>query len=263
MTADLDVINTWTNPNPGLRRRTYEQVPRRGGRWRPTWTVDGVTINRPGWDYDRNQFTGVRNNGTAWTADFTPGLLYTIASQVRGWCWPRQGGTLYELAQASTGQVVEIGSCFGLSAVWTGWGIRTSADPDRRLHCVDTWHSLDVRGDGSPAGKSSQPEFIQNMTYTGLAYHTCLHQMLSEQAAATWDEGPVGMIYIDGWHTYAMAKADHLSWLPHLTPGAVVAFDDCSPAWPGVLRYQRELAGRGDHELLGRADSMLTWRYRP
>lgn len=269
MSSDIQIIDSWTDP--GLpRRRTYESSPRfttiagmEAGR---RWKINGQRIDRPHWNYRRNQFEGTTHKGgQAWSHPYDADLLYWVASQVRGWCPPNQGRRLHELAREAPGEIVEVGSAFGLSTVWIGWGIRESRDPGRSLHCVDTWQHLDTHkgSDGTPTGKSSEPEFQSNIKYAGLNNHICQHLRFSADAARQWPDQSIGMIYIDGHHTYEAVKTDHLGWLPHLRPGAIVAFDDCTPNWPGVLRYQREILAAGTHRLLDRVDNMLVWRYQP
>lgn len=46
------------------------------------------------------------------------------------------------------------------------------------------------------------------------------------QAAAEYDGPPVGCLYIDAEHRFDSVIADYQAWAPHLTPDAVVAFDD-------------------------------------
>ena len=46
------------------------------------------------------------------------------------------------------------------------------------------------------------------------------------QAAKNWSGPPIGLLFIDGDHSYDGCRADIRSWLPKLEPGAYVAFHD-------------------------------------
>lgn len=263
-----DTIESGTRAT-GSRTRTY--VPLIKGRTRH-WTVGSEEIIDPHYNWTTHQQGGGEFVGRTVAGEEillpanSPDLVYHVASQVRGWCFPDQGRALYRLAAESTaadGAIVEVGSAWGLSATWTAWGIRHSTQPDRVLHCVDTFADLPARDRERQPDGSSLAEFQANADYAGTRENIRIRQGRSDEQAASWDAGPIGQIYIDAWHTYKACRDDHLRWEPHLAPGAIVAFDDCSPDFPGVLKWQRELAGNEHYTLIGRADRMLMWRYKP
>ncbi|MCX7635976.1 MAG: class I SAM-dependent methyltransferase, partial [Syntrophales bacterium] len=47
----------------------------------------------------------------------------------------------------------------------------------------------------------------------------------STQAARFW-RIPLGMVFIDGSHTFASVYGDYVSWSPHLLPGGLLVFHD-------------------------------------
>jgi hypothetical protein len=49
---------------------------------------------------------------------------------------------------------------------------------------------------------------------------------LSVDAAGTYDGPPVGLLFVDGWHSTDAVVADVESWRPHLAPDPIVVFDD-------------------------------------
>jgi hypothetical protein len=258
-------ITTGTDAK-GPRTRTYYPLAHPGRRRH--WLLTGppaVEVMDPRYDYTRSVLVG-EVAGRGWQHRPSRDLHYHIAAQVRGWCWPEQGLALRDLAAESFGNegaIVEVGSAWGLSATWTGWGIRASGNPDRTLTCVDTFADLPASDRRRQPGGSSLAEFQANIHYAGLDNHVTVLRARSEQAAANWEGGPIGQLYIDAWHTYQAVKGDTLLWRRHLADCAIVGFDDCAPDFPGVLRWQQELADLPEWTLLGRAGRMLIWRYQP
>ena len=222
------------------------------------WLLPDGEVTGPRYDYDRGAFTG-DCGGHPWQSPWTPALTWHIASQIPGWCEPGQGRRLYELAAAGAplGACVEVGAFKGLSSAWIGHGARSAA-PDARVYCLDTF----TGGAGGRWKTDVKPEFDANMEYAGLAGTCTAVQGIFRDTLATWT-APVGFLYIDGEHSYAHCRADFEGWSRHCVPGALIAFDDCIADYPGILRFQRELADSPRLELLGRTDAMVCWRYRP
>lgn len=244
---------------PPKKRATY--VPRLPGS-RRHWLLPEGEVLDPHYDYGTGRFTGTLA-GKPWTAPWKPDLAYHVASQIPGCCVEEQGKALFALAQQQAnhgGVFVEIGSALGLSASWIGWGGRTGNE-NIRLFCIDTFHGA-PRGAGFTWAESVLDEFKDNIRYAGLERHVVPVQSPSSDAVRNWDGQPVSLLYIDALHTYAACRNDHLAWTPYLRKGSIICFDDCIPAFPSIMRYQRELAEQGELELLGRSAAMLYWRVR-
>lgn len=63
------------------------------------------------------------------------------------------------------------------------------------------------------------------------------------QAAYDYEWAPVGLLHIDGDHTYQGVQKDFHAWLPHLVSGCLVVFDDYryrGDRFPGVTRFVQE-----------------------
>src|SRR5947199_248547 len=57
----------------------------------------------------------------------------------------------------------------------------------------------------------------------------------------------LGLVYVDGLHTYEGVRRDIADWLPFVEPDGLVVFDDyANPDWPGVARAVDEVAERGE-----------------
>jgi len=50
----------------------------------------------------------------------------------------------------------------------------------------------------------------------------------SEVVAGSWGT-PLGMVFIDGGHTFEAAIADYNCWAPHILPGGFLAIHDIFP----------------------------------
>ncbi|MBO0819592.1 MAG: class I SAM-dependent methyltransferase [Nocardiopsaceae bacterium] len=260
---------------PLKKRATYlPRIADDEGGWRRWWRLPEGDVLDPCYDYTRQVFTGSMPESATepvtWreaTWEWNRDLTFHIAAQVPGCCTARQGWKLFDLAQQQAARgaqdgrgtvIVEVGSAFGLSATWLGWGAR-SADPHARLFCVDTFHGT-PRGDGYLWPESVLGEFTGNIAYAGLRDHVTPIVGRSEEAAQAWDGSPISLLYVDASHTYHACRNDFLRFAPYLVPGAIVAFDDCIPAFRDIMRFQRELAAERRLRLLGRADAMLYWQ---
>lgn len=83
--------------------------------------------------------------------------------------------------------------------------------------------------------------FVAQLVSLDLAAFVTPIRAFSVDAAAKWDGPEIGLLFIDGSHTYEDVKADYQAWLPHLAPGAVVALDDYgTKPNPGVTRFVQE-----------------------
>lgn len=163
------------------------------------------------------------------------------AGSIHGWLSRGEAELLFHLAaRVRSGQVVvEIGSFLGRStahiALAVAEGVPVYAiDP----HTGDkTWvERFSIRdADTSPA-------FRRNMAQLGLESRVHALVATSADAAAQWaEERPIGLLFVDGWHSSDAVFEDGSLWLPHLAPDGCVVFDDwASPeVWDGMMRLRR------------------------
>ena len=61
----------------------------------------------------------------------------------------------------------------------------------------------------------------------------------SHDAARTYSGAPIGLLFIDGWHSTEAVLDDYQSWAPHLAEDATIVFDDHTH--PDVLQAILEL----------------------
>jgi len=85
----------------------------------------------------------------------------------------------------------------------------------------------------SPA--SSYDKFVESLRVAGVSEHVEFRHALSKDVSASWNR-PIRMLWIDGDHSYAGAKADFDGFMPHLNPNGIVALHDSLNLFPGPIR---------------------------
>lgn len=141
--------------------------------------------------------------------------------------------------------IVEVGSFKGKSTCYLAEGSRHGAGVP--VFAVDPWELP-----GNPNGKhgfaqaTTRERFHEQITRLGFEDLIVPVTSFSVVAAGVWQRGtsgrPIGLLYIDGSHTYSDVRADVEAWTPHLALGAIVVFDDYqTPRNPGVTRLVDEL----------------------
>ena len=187
--------------------------------------------------------------------------LHRIARACKGFLEDEEGLRLYELARdhAELGPALEIGSYCGKSTVYLGAGVQ---EVGGRLITVDHHRGNEEQQPGweyhdpelvDPAvgAMDSLPFLRRTLRAAGLEEVTIVIVGRSVDVAPLIAT-PLGMVFIDGGHTFAAAEADYEAWAPKVTAGGILAvhdlFDD--PADGGqapITIYRRAIAsGRFD-----------------
>jgi predicted O-methyltransferase YrrM len=167
-----------------------------------------------------------------------------IASEIPGFLLNSEGRFLYDLARrCPEGTViVEIGSWKGRSTVWLGYG--SLAGNRVKVYAIDP-HT------GSPEHRKiygkvwTFDKFRRNIRRAGLEDYVVPILKTSAEAAVLFKK-KVGLVFVDGDHSYEMVKKDYQLWFPKLIEGGVIVFHDTS-LWPGVEKVVKELVFRSSH----------------
>lgn len=111
-----------------------------------------------------------------------------------------------------------------------------------RCYAVDTW-----QGDAH-SGEYGNEVFAKVDAYnsTHFGSFSQLLRMTFDQAVNSFHDESIELLHIDGLHTYEAVRHDFETWLPKLTPGAVIIFHDTNiyERGFGVWRFWEELQSR-------------------
>ena len=151
---------------------------------------------------------------------------------------PDEGLALYEAAMslAVPGPLLEVGSYCGKSAVYLGAAAQSRG---RVLFAVDHHRGSE---ENQPGWEHHDPELIDlelGVMDTLPFFRRAVHDAGLEgtvvavvgdspAVAAAW-AGPLAMVFIDGGHGPAPARADYEGWAPHVAPGGLLAIHDVFP----------------------------------
>lgn len=175
--------------------------------------------------------------------DFTP------ADGIKGFLDPAEGRRLYDIAlsAAALGPCLEIGSYCGKSALYLGLGCRRRGGI---LFSIDHHRGSEEQ---QPGELYFDPELYDPRTSTvdTLRHFRRTLRMAdleetvvpivapSTVAARAWAT-PVSLVFIDGGHALATARADYDAWARHLLPGGYLLIHDIftDPAQGGQAPHQ-------------------------
>ncbi len=186
---------------------------------------------------------------------------WSAVDAVAGWMTRSQGRALYDAARDCPrgGKIVEIGSFQGRSTI-----VLASAAPDgATVYAIDP-HAGNDRGPQEISGFAAaaaddHATFLANLEAAGVRDRVTHVRMFSD-AALTEIDGPVDVLYVDGAHRYAPARADIRDWGRRVAPGGTLLIHDSFSSVGVTLAILRELAFGGRFRYVGRARSLTTYR---
>lgn len=164
--------------------------------------------------------------------------LLEVARACKGYLDEAEGLRLYELARehGRLGPVVEIGSYCGKSSVYLGAGAQAAGST---LVCVDHHRGSEEHQPGeeyhdpslfdADAGRmDTLRELRKTLRLAGLEDTAALLVTSSVTASRLWST-PLGMVFIDGGHSFPAAHADYDGWHSKVAKGGVLAIHDLFP----------------------------------
>lgn len=157
----------------------------------------------------------------------------TVAIETKGWLSEEEGAALHDLAAAAAEPIVEIGSYCGKSTVCLAAGAAKTGNvvvavdhhrgnPEMRVghDCYDP----DVV-DPFDDTHDTLLEFRRTIRRAGLDPFVLTVVAPSKTIARLWS-APVGMVFIDGDHSYGGCRADYQAWAPFIVAGGALVFHD-------------------------------------
>jgi hypothetical protein len=146
-------------------------------------------------------------------------LLYNLAKDIKEHC------------------IVEVGSYRGRSTIALGLG---SLDGNQvPVYAIEP-HEDFIGVLGGIFGAQDRGWFYKAMLDSSCYLIVRLINLSSEKVAPNWDR-KIGLLWIDGDHTYEGVKRDFNCWFPHIIDGAMVAFDDSTNTQLGPYRLIEDL----------------------
>jgi MMP 1-O-methyltransferase len=168
-------------------------------------------------------------------------------------------GVLAAITPAA-GAIVEIGSYRGRSTVMLAKVARHyRLGP---IVAIDPHNSPILIKPGAPKS-TSYDDFLESLRTAGIADQVEPHLAYSTDVSTHWNR-PVRLLWIDGDHSYAGAKADLDGFLPHVVPNGVIALHDALSNFAGPIRIFVEDMLRSDNfGSAGFVHSIAWSQYRP
>jgi predicted O-methyltransferase YrrM len=180
---------------------------------------------------------------------------------VEGWLSDDQARVLFERARAvpAGGAIVEIGSYRGRSAIVlaraAGDGVAVVAvDP----HAGNDRGPQQIRG-SSDEGAADNRAFRANLERAGVA-DAVRHVRRASQDALADVDGPLDLVYVDGAHRFAPARADVVRWGARVRPGGTLLVHDAFSSIGVTAALLSSLVFGREFAYAGRARSLAEYR---
>ncbi len=200
-----------------------------------------------------------------------------VAQAAKGFMPADEGMALHDAGLAAgrsgLGPLLEIGTYCGKSAVYLGAAAREtgtvlfSIDHHRGSEELQAgWPDHDPSVvDPSTGTIDTLPWARRTLRAAGLERDVVL--VVGESAGvARWWSTPLAMVFIDGGHGAAVARADFESWVPKVAPGGLLAVHDvfADPEDGGQVPYDlyMEVLAGGAFEEAGRVGSLRLLEHR-
>lgn len=189
-----------------------------------------------------------------------PAVMQLVAD-VEGWMSPGQASTLYDAASRcpERGRIVEIGSFRGRSTIV----LASAAATDVEIVAIDP-HAGNDRGPQEIEGFADEAAddhavFNANLATAGVQDRVRHVREFSDVALADVP-GAIDVLYIDGAHRYAPARADIRAWGARIEPGGTMLIHDSFSSIGVTMAIVRELVWGRTFRYVGRSRSMTIYR---
>jgi hypothetical protein len=179
---------------------------------------------------------------------------------VPGWLTPAQARRLWEAARSlrAPAQIVEIGSFRGRStivlALASGAGVQLVAiDPH-----LGGDRGPQEYGERPQLGEADHDAFTANLERAGVAERV-RHVRRFSQEALDDVRGEIALLYVDGAHRFAPARADLRRWGARIPVGGRLLVHDSFSSVGVTLALAAEVIGRSGWRYRGRSGSLAEY----
>jgi predicted O-methyltransferase YrrM len=165
-------------------------------------------------------------------------MLFDLARETKGFLAENEGLKLYDLAldAAAIGPCLEIGSFCGKSTIYIGAACQNRGTT---LFTIDHHRGSEEQQPGQPyfdpelfdkySGRIDSLPLLRATIEKASLEDTVIPMItLSSVASRNWAT-PLGMVFIDGGHSYQTVLGDYQCWNRHLKPKGYLVFHDIYP----------------------------------
>lgn len=191
----------------------------------------------------------------------SPDEAWQAVDGVAGWMTRGQSDLLHRAAAACPpgGRIVEIGSFQGRSTIVLAGAAPAGAE----IYAIDP-HAGNDRGPQEIEGFAAEAaddhaRFLANLEAAGVADRVT-HVREFSQEAFDRVPGPIDVLYVDGAHRYAPARADIAGWGARVRPGGTLLIHDSFSSVGVTAAIVRELVGSKVFRYVGRSRSLAEYR---
>lgn len=186
---------------------------------------------------------------------------WKAVADVDGWMTEGQARALYGAAAACPpgGTIVEIGSFHGRSTI-----VLASACPDDATVIAIDPHAGNDRGPREIEGyeyeaSEDHDTFVRNLLTAGVGDQV-RHVRMSSDVALSEIDGEIDVLYVDGAHRYALARADIGRYGSRVRRGGTMLIHDSFSSIGVTGAIMRELLMSRQWRYEGRSRSLTTYR---
>lgn len=154
------------------------------------------------------------------------------------------------------GCVVEIGSWRGRSAIALAKGLSESGLPESTLvYCVEP-HEAFVGFYGYRFGPADRKAFFEAVLNAQCSERIALVNLKSLDVVKAWTK-PIGLLLVDGDHTYENVEKEVAAWLPLICEGGHLIFNDALDANAGPYHVIKSLVAAGKFREAGQVGKVV------